>query len=62
MKKDKVYMLFDGRYLTNKSKSTLYECCDTYDEAKITAKEYGEDTVIVYGEVVNCEIINTRIL
>jgi hypothetical protein len=52
-----IYMLYDGRYRANPDRETCYEVCDSEIEAKDTASEYGEDTVIVKAKI-NGKIIN----
>jgi hypothetical protein len=56
------YFLFDGRYLTDPNDASLYSVELTLKEAKQTAKEYGDDTVIVKVEIINGKIIQQEIL
>jgi len=56
------YFLYDGRYLSDPERSTLYECCDTLDEAIKEAPEYGDDTVIVEVVIINDEITSKKII
>lgn len=58
----KTYLLMDGRYRTNPDRSTCYEECETFKEAKKNAKEYGRDTVIVEYELKGNNLINPKIL
>jgi hypothetical protein len=41
------FFLYDPRYLTSRFKATLFESCDTIEEARENAPEYGSLTVIV---------------
>ncbi len=41
------YFLYDGRYLNDEDSAICYEVYDSLEEAKQTAPEYGDDTVIV---------------
>jgi len=47
------YFLYDGRYRTNEDIAICYEVCSTLNEAKKSAKDYGDDTVIVEYEIIN---------
>lgn len=58
-----IYILYDGRYRTNPDRATCFEVCDSEFEARDTANEYGNDTVIVKAQlngkiITNSEIIN----
>ena len=59
----KTWLLFDGRYRTDEDRAMCLEMCDSLEEAKGNAPDYGNDTVIVEydmkGDVLeNPEIIN----
>jgi hypothetical protein len=56
------YILFDGRYLTEPNDASVYSVEHTLKAAKETAKEYGEDTVIVKVELFNDNIIKREIV
>lgn len=56
------YFLYDGRYRTNEDKSCCYEVCRTLNEAKKSAKEYGDDTVIVECDIINNKVFTKKIL
>lgn len=58
----KQWMLFDGRYRSDEDRATCYECCETLKEARMSAKDYGDDTVIVEAEVEDGVIKNTKIV
>lgn len=58
----KVWMLFDGRYRTDEDRATCYEVCESLREAKNSAKDYGNDTVIVEGDLKGSIIENSRII
>lgn len=51
MAKEKIFVLFDGRYLTDQDRAICYEVCNTLKEAKSSARDYGTDTVIVEAEL-----------
>jgi hypothetical protein len=62
MDSQKIWLLYDGRYRTEED-GMCYEVCETLKEAKVSAKDYGNDTVIVEAErkdmmIVNCRIVN----
>ena len=42
-----LYLLYDARYRYDEDTATLFEVCDTLQEAKENAPDYGDDTVIV---------------
>jgi hypothetical protein len=61
--KKKIWMLFDGRYITDEDRAVCHEVCDTLREAKENAYTYGDDTVIVEAEldghvIRECKIVN----
>jgi hypothetical protein len=58
----KVWMLFDGRYRTDEDAAVCFEVCDTLKEAKENALDYGDDTVIVEGDLYGREIRNSKII
>lgn len=58
----KQWMLFDGRYRTDSDRATCYECCETVKEARKSARDYGDDTVIVEADVEDGIIKNMRIV
>ena len=47
MVKGAIYLLYDGRYLSDPSRANVYEVCFSLKEAKQNKLEYGNDTVIV---------------
>lgn len=47
----KVWLLFDGRYITDEDRAICYESCETLKEARKNRTDYGDDTVIVEAEV-----------
>ena len=57
-----IWMLFDGRYRTNKYTASCYEVCETLKEAKENAVYYGNDTVIVKAVTYRTKIVNTKII
>lgn len=62
MAKTKIWLLFDGRYITDKDRSVCYEVCETLKEAKENANDYGDDTVIVEAVKVNNVISGSKIV
>jgi len=58
----KKWLLFDGRYRTDKDRAICLEMCDTLKEAKKNAPEYGDDTVIVECDAVRNELLNSKII
>ena len=61
-KKEKSWILFDGRYLTDPESASCYEVCLTLQEAMSNAADYGDDTVVVEvtsqeGKVVKQKIV-----
>ena len=60
--KGKIWMLFDGRYRVDEDSVVCYECCESLQEAKENADDYGNDTVIVEGETFGNEILNSKIV
>ena len=60
--KTKIWMLFDGRYRTDKDRAICYEVCETLKEAKENANDYGDDTVIVEAVKKNNAIIDSKII
>ena len=61
-KTDKTFMLFDGRYRTDKDSAICYDTCDTLKDAIKEAPDYGDDTVIVECEIIDNVIKNTKII
>ena len=61
-KTKKIWLLYDGRYRTDEDEAVCYEMCETLKEAKKSANDYGDDTVIVEAETVGTEIINEKII
>ena len=59
---NKIWMLFDGRYRTDEDRSVCFEICKTLKEAKDNADDYGDDTVIVEGEILGNKISNLKII
>lgn len=62
MAKNKIWMLFDGRYRTDEDIAVCYEVCDTLKEAKENANDYGNDTVIVEAIEKNNIISDSKIV
>ncbi len=63
MKKVKsMWLLYDGRYLTDKDRATCYEVCKSLREAVKNKYNYGNDTVIVKVDVDGKQLINPRII
>ena len=60
--KGKIWMLFDGRYRADEDSAVCFECCDTLQEVRENADDYGNDTVIVEGETEGNEILNSKIV
>lgn len=59
----KMYVLYDGRFLTDPLSASIYSVCFTLKEAKIESKDFGEDTVIVvYDSKDDFGLINGEIL
>ena len=58
----KIWMLFDGRYRTDKDSSLCCEFCNSKIEAEENASDYGDDTVIVEAELYGTEIKNHKII
>ena len=56
------YFLYDGRYLNDEDSAICYEVCDSLEEAKQTAPEYGDDTVIVKTTVKGNEILKQEVI
>lgn len=56
------YLLFDGRYRTDEDSATCFEVCETLQEAKRNAPDYGTDTVIVKGEIIDGVFTNSEII
>jgi len=62
MKEKKLWLLYDGRYLTDKDSAIVYEHCNSLSEAKSSASDYGTDTVIVEATLKGKELINHKII
>ena len=62
MAKTKIWMLFDGRYRTDEDRAVCYEVCDTLNEAKENADDYGDDTIIVEAVEENNVISDSKIV
>lgn len=62
MAKTKFWLLFDGRYRTDEDRAVCYEVCDTLNEAKENADDYGDDTVIVEAVEENNVISDSKII
>ena len=58
----KYYLIFDGRYLNNPSQSTLYEVCETLEEAKNNRDDYGDNNTIVECQLINKQISYPKIV
>lgn len=41
------FAIYDSRFSINPERSTVFEVCETLKEARINAKEYGDNNVIV---------------
>jgi hypothetical protein len=61
-KVETVWMLFDGRYLSNPDRAVCYEVCTSVKEARQNAPDYGNDTVIVKGHVCDGEFVASKIV
>lgn len=60
--KNKIWMLFDGRYRTDEDRAICYEVCETLNEAKRNSRDYGNDTVIVEAFEENNVISGSKII
>ena len=49
------YLLMDARARTDWDSATVFECCETLEEARESKDDYGTDTVI-WDAVRNCEV------
>jgi len=57
-----VWLLYDGRYRTDEDAAMCYEVCDSLQEAKYNASDYGTDTVIVECTETDEEFIHGNII
>jgi len=62
MKKEKIWLLYDGRYRTDPDSAICYEVCESLKEAQENANDYGNDTVIVEAITKNTEISEGKII
>ena len=62
METKKTWLLYDGRYLQDEERATVYEMCSTIEEARTNCQHYGDDTVIVECEVTGNVIEGGRII
>ena len=44
-----MYLLFDARYRYDEDRAICFTVCNTLQEARNEAPDYGDDTVIVKG-------------
>lgn len=61
MKKEKIWFIFDSRYLTDPDSAICFEVCGSLKEAKESAEDYG-DAVIVQGSDVGGVITYDKIV
>lgn len=59
---EKMYLLYDSRYLNDPDEAIIFECCDTLYEAKGNMSDYGNDTVIVQVDINGKELINHKVI
>lgn len=57
----KAYLIYDARYRYDEDAATVFEVCDTVDEAEDNHKDYGNDTVIVEYDMDEVGLYNPKI-
>lgn len=58
----KKWLIYDARYRTDEDRAICLLFCDSLQEARREAPEYGDENVIVEATIVGKEIVSEKIV